>query len=406
MSSFIISVSLCKGCYRHIQISASAKLYRLHKTILKAFEFDDDHMHAFFMDNKLWSPAMSFMSSGAGGKRTTKGCSLGQFFFDKGYAFKYLFDFGDEWVFQCKILREVEEDVATPLIIKAVGDPPPQYPDYDDYYEEYDEYLECDDDQDEYDEEEEIAVIFPEIYSAEKLYEMHSAISLPQDTISDIKSYFQAAARLYGILSVGKLFEIYNAQNEPILQKDFLQVAEIIFHQELIEYTVYGHESLYLNAEPSEPMDREIIAQHLVIDGPEDYYELKEMQEKKELNILSKEEFIKYEDPDYYPITPQSTEMLKYLKKRLGEDEWAQDILLEIQDMTAMDFSLDDILKCLNEPALNFKNTREANEFIALYQELNNHTRKHANRGYSPYELMSLMTKKRKNIDGQTNMFE
>ena len=37
MESFVISVSLGTGCYRHIQISANATLYKLHQAILKAF---------------------------------------------------------------------------------------------------------------------------------------------------------------------------------------------------------------------------------------------------------------------------------------------------------------------------------------------------------------------------------
>jgi len=55
MGSYVISVSLGTGCYRHIKISSSATLFRLHQAILNAFEFEDDHMHAFFMDNKRWS---------------------------------------------------------------------------------------------------------------------------------------------------------------------------------------------------------------------------------------------------------------------------------------------------------------------------------------------------------------
>ena len=47
MSSYIISVSAGKGCYRHIQINQSATLYKLHQAIISAFEFDDDHCHAF-----------------------------------------------------------------------------------------------------------------------------------------------------------------------------------------------------------------------------------------------------------------------------------------------------------------------------------------------------------------------
>lgn len=50
MGSYVISVSAGTGCYRHIQISKSATLYRLHKAIISAFDFEDDHAHAFFMD--------------------------------------------------------------------------------------------------------------------------------------------------------------------------------------------------------------------------------------------------------------------------------------------------------------------------------------------------------------------
>ncbi len=45
MKSYVISVSLGTGCYRHIQISAGATLNKLHKAILGAFGFEDDHAH-------------------------------------------------------------------------------------------------------------------------------------------------------------------------------------------------------------------------------------------------------------------------------------------------------------------------------------------------------------------------
>jgi len=55
--SFVISVNLYKGCYRHVQIAQDATLENLSDAILQAFSFDDDHMHAFFMDNVAWSRA-------------------------------------------------------------------------------------------------------------------------------------------------------------------------------------------------------------------------------------------------------------------------------------------------------------------------------------------------------------
>ena len=62
MGSYVISVSVGTGCYRHIQISKSATLYKLHKAIISAFDFEDDHAHVFFMDNHYWSGYDAFFS--------------------------------------------------------------------------------------------------------------------------------------------------------------------------------------------------------------------------------------------------------------------------------------------------------------------------------------------------------
>ena len=54
----------------------------------------------------------------------------------KGKAFKYVFDFGDEWMFQRQVLREEEQAAKEPVIIKSKGEAPPQYgedPDENDF---------------------------------------------------------------------------------------------------------------------------------------------------------------------------------------------------------------------------------------------------------------------------------
>ena len=63
MGSYIISISQRTGCYRHIRISSTATLHALHKAILEAFEFVDDHEHAFFMDNRVWSHESYYFST-------------------------------------------------------------------------------------------------------------------------------------------------------------------------------------------------------------------------------------------------------------------------------------------------------------------------------------------------------
>ena len=58
--SYVISVSLGTGCYRHIQISCKKTLDYFAGCILDAFNFDFDHLYSFFMDNKWWSQATTY----------------------------------------------------------------------------------------------------------------------------------------------------------------------------------------------------------------------------------------------------------------------------------------------------------------------------------------------------------
>ncbi len=133
VESYVIKVALNGQCYRHIQISKYAPLGVLSEVILETFGFDDDHCHAFFMDNRYWSNGDAYYSDDMdGGSRISYRMPLHRLGLKKGDAFKYLFDFGDEWRFQCRILQELEEKTDEPKVIKAVGEAPEQYPSWDD----------------------------------------------------------------------------------------------------------------------------------------------------------------------------------------------------------------------------------------------------------------------------------
>lgn len=132
--SYVISVTLGKGCYRHIKISAGATLYDLAVAILDAFDFDNDHLHAFFLDNRVWSDADSYYLEPDFGQRDSTGYTLEEADFRKDLKFVFLFDFGDEWRFKCKVLRELDEASKGAEVVRSVGDAPEQYPIYDDEY--------------------------------------------------------------------------------------------------------------------------------------------------------------------------------------------------------------------------------------------------------------------------------
>ena len=152
--SLVISVSLESGCYRHIQISSKETLDSFSDAILDAFCFDNDHAHAFFMDNSVYSPWDCYYCPGIDeGYRLTTETTLEEAGAVPGKKFKYLFDFGEDWTFQCRVLKELDEKTAHPKVIRSKGDAPDQYFSWDDDDWDADEW-DDDDEEDEDDDEE------------------------------------------------------------------------------------------------------------------------------------------------------------------------------------------------------------------------------------------------------------
>jgi hypothetical protein len=122
--SLVLSVSVGAGCYRHIQISERGTLYELHGVILDSFDFYDDHMHAFFMNNRAWDYHEEYVCPGGeldSGRGFSDKAKLSKFHLQKGDKFLYIFDFGDDWRFQIKVLRVIDEPTESPDILKTVG---------------------------------------------------------------------------------------------------------------------------------------------------------------------------------------------------------------------------------------------------------------------------------------------
>lgn len=129
-TTFVISVSASAECYRHIKIAGTATLEDLSSAILDAFNFENDHAHAFFLNNSPWSDFGSYymaMVDEKNNKRHTCDYTLCKARLEAGKRFLYIFDFGDEWQFQCRVLRELDEPVDVPQVISVKGEPPLQY---------------------------------------------------------------------------------------------------------------------------------------------------------------------------------------------------------------------------------------------------------------------------------------
>lgn len=372
--SFVISVSLGKGCYRHIRMDAGDTLETLHKAILAAFAFDDDHLHAFFMDNKAWSQADAYFSKHADtGECHTDACSLQQAGLHPGMAFKYVFDFGEGWTFQCKVLRTVDAGTEAPEILRSVGDAPAQYPDFD---EEADE-----------DGEDEESVDLPEVYDAKKLKELYAKLTLPPETQKLLHQYFAAFANLYGILPLRKALDIYTTQNGFLPEADFAAFAEVVRHDKHYYY-ILGEDDLYDDAPPADPMNREIVAEHLLIDD-DDYEDMKYVQRGRPYYIPQRDMLLRYADDSYYEETPAFLSLRDYLRKELKlSAKKAHGIADEVQLFaTVGENDLAYVVQEAQRVGAPLDSRAQVEGFLSRYVDLANASRLAALRGFTPNEV-------------------
>jgi hypothetical protein len=125
--TFLFKVKLHTSCWRTIKLDSSHTLLDLHNYIQKAFDFDDDHLYAFYMDGKKFGKHAyhSPMDDIGPYVDAVKISSLGLY---EGKSFLYLFDFGDEWTFDIQLLTIKEgEEIKHPIIQARQGEAPDQY---------------------------------------------------------------------------------------------------------------------------------------------------------------------------------------------------------------------------------------------------------------------------------------
>ncbi len=128
--NYTFKVSLEKNVWRKINISFNHSLEDLHLIIQKAFDFDNDHLYSFFMDNKRHSRnAYHSLYSDEG--PYTDDAIIGELGLYSGQRILYYFDYGDSWEFTVRLLT-INEDgrpPKNPEIIEIKGEAPDQYPD-------------------------------------------------------------------------------------------------------------------------------------------------------------------------------------------------------------------------------------------------------------------------------------
>ena len=120
--------------YRVIEMSGEHSLDDLCRTILSSFDFIDEHLYEFCMDNRMYSD-YSYQSDPEGDEPSTR-VKLDKLGLMIKQKFSLHYDFGDDWMFTITVqnITETAEKTA-PNVIKAKGSIE-QYPYWDE--EEYD----------------------------------------------------------------------------------------------------------------------------------------------------------------------------------------------------------------------------------------------------------------------------
>ena len=119
--------------YRVLKISGKETLDTLCNVILDSFDFTDEHLYEFCMDNKMYG-RNSYQSDPEGGQPSTK-TKIEQIGLRTRQKFSLHYDFGDDWMFIITVQNIQESTKAEdPCIVKEKGNIE-QYLDWDDEWE-------------------------------------------------------------------------------------------------------------------------------------------------------------------------------------------------------------------------------------------------------------------------------
>ena len=139
---FKVSLMSQKDVWRMIDVRSDQTLEDLHYAIQDAFDWDDDHMYAFFLSGKAWDPSSEYVrpEEREPGKRSAR-VRLGRLGLRPRQRFLYIFDFGDEWGHEIKVEKAglSPDGGEYPRIVEEHGKAPPQYGQAEEDYEDGEE---------------------------------------------------------------------------------------------------------------------------------------------------------------------------------------------------------------------------------------------------------------------------
>ncbi|HEX7499876.1 MAG TPA: SEC-C metal-binding domain-containing protein [Polyangia bacterium] len=128
--------------WRRIECTRAQTLHHLHQAIQSAFKLDNDHLYAFFLNNRPWDHVFDY--GGPGVTRTRRYATdavLAELPLKINKRILYIFDFGDDLRYDVKVDGEglADHALSYPRVIDGEGEAPPQYQSLDEDDREHQE---------------------------------------------------------------------------------------------------------------------------------------------------------------------------------------------------------------------------------------------------------------------------
>ena len=188
----------------------------------------------------------------------------------------------------------------------------------------------------------------------------------------NVDNYLKACVNLYGYVTPRQFLKLYNRFNTPKINKEkFLRWAERLENHSYLYYRIYSN--AVVNGRVSQARMNEIA-----------HY-----QSGKKYYNPEKEELLKYSSPTYYEKNEYTEDLRDYLIHRMHVNKLvAEAYISRLVWMFRTEEPLQDIKTLTENCGIEIKSARRLNVLADKWQNINNNTRKWANCGYTPTEIV------------------
>lgn len=218
---------------------------------------------------------------------------------------------------------------------------------------------------------------------------LYEAIPLKKSESLLLRKYCKAAAHLYGMIPMKKLWEIILLQNSGKFTKKQFNAFANIATMESEDYAILGDEDVYADGKYTTPVNRTLYYERILWYDDELFFELQNAQKSKTYYIPSKEEFLKYAKKGYYEETIHSQNLKEYIDSLFPVEPQKAERLFK--SLIAIDSSqlrhAATLGRILEQHQLDID---QVQKLLDLYMRFGNYSRLRWNLGHTPQEIFEM----------------